>query len=135
MNDTTATGRIRLQIVYNHNLLSVFRVRDILVRIRILGSVPLTSGSHCDPALFVKDLQDANKKYFFSCKFECFFLFEDTFTSFFENKNKSHKEVTKQKKSRFFFIFLLVDGRVRIWIRIRTNKLRIRMRIQEAQKH
>jgi hypothetical protein len=31
----------------------------------------------------------------------------------------------------FFFIFMLVDGR--IWIR--TNKLRIRMWIQEAQKH
>ncbi len=46
------------------------------------------------------------------------------------SKIKSHKEVTKQ---------LLVDGRIRIqsqiWIRIRTNKLRIRMRIPGAQKH
>jgi hypothetical protein len=41
-----------------------------------------------DPAIFVIDLQDANKKnklfYFF-----CFLLFEGTFTSFFkDNKSK-----------------------------------------------
>jgi hypothetical protein len=48
-------------------------------------------------------------------------------------KIKSHKEVTKycSRNQGFFFNSLLVDGR----IRIRTNKLRIRMRIQEAQKH
>jgi hypothetical protein len=53
---------------------SVFRIRDILVRIRILGTVPLTNGSGStasasdlasDPALFVSGLQDANKKLFF----------------------------------------------------------------------
>jgi hypothetical protein len=32
-------------------------------------------------------------------------------------------------------VFLLVDGKIRSRIRIRTNKLRIRMRIQAAQKH
>jgi hypothetical protein len=38
---------------------------------------------------------------------------------------------------KVFFIFLLLDGRIRIRNRswIRTNKLRIRMRIQEAQNH
>jgi hypothetical protein len=55
------------------------------------------------------------------------FLFEGTFKSFL--KIKFPKEATKQWKSRFFSIYLLVDGR----IRIRTNKLRIR--IQEATKH
>jgi hypothetical protein len=41
---------------------------------------------------------------------------------------KSYSEVTKQNiEIKVFFIFLLVDGR----IRIRTNKFRIR--IQEAQ--
>jgi hypothetical protein len=48
-------------------------------------------------------------------------------------KIKSHKEVTKQKKSRFFLIFLLVDGRIRI--QSQTNKLRTQIRIQEARKH
>jgi hypothetical protein len=53
---------------------SVFRIRDILVSIRILirGSMPLTNGSGCysypdpdldpDPDIFVIELQDANKK-------------------------------------------------------------------------
>jgi hypothetical protein len=44
-----------------------------------------------DPAIFVIDLQDANKKLFFSSKF----LFEGTFTSFFKDKKskRSHKTV------------------------------------------
>jgi hypothetical protein len=39
---------------------------------------------------------------------------------------KSHKEVTKQNKSRFFLLFLLDGGRC---------DLRIRIRIREAQNH
>jgi hypothetical protein len=38
-----------------------------------------------DPALFVLDLQDANRKAIFS-KFSCFLLFEGTLTSFFKVK-------------------------------------------------
>jgi hypothetical protein len=45
-----------------------------------------------DPAIFVIDLQDANKSY---KKFFCLLLFEGTFTSFFKDQ-KSTKEVTKQ---------------------------------------
>jgi hypothetical protein len=54
-----------------------FRIRDILVRIRILGSVPLTNGSGTrsvrptkgsdpdpDSALFVSSLQDPTKLFF-----------------------------------------------------------------------
>jgi hypothetical protein len=48
---------------------AVLRIRDILVRIRTRGSVPLTNGPDPtpDPAIFVIDLQDAHKKtnYFF----------------------------------------------------------------------
>ncbi len=36
------------------------------------------------------------------------------------SKIKSHKEVTKQLKSRFFLLFLLDDRRIRIRIRICT---------------
>ncbi len=45
-----------------------------------------------DPTIFVLDLQDANKKLFFS-KFFCFLLFEGTFKSFFYDKTSqgSHK--------------------------------------------
>jgi hypothetical protein len=42
-----------------------------------------------DPAIFVSDLQDINKKIFF-----CFLLFEGTLHHF--SKIKSNKEVTKQ---------------------------------------
>jgi hypothetical protein len=56
----------------------VFRIRDSLVRIRIRGSVPGTyqgltdpnPGPDPQPALFVSDLQDTNKKQFF-LKFFC----------------------------------------------------------------
>jgi hypothetical protein len=47
-----------------------------------------------DPAIFVIDLQDANKKQIFEKCF-CLFLFEGTFTSFFKEKKSkgSHKAV------------------------------------------
>jgi hypothetical protein len=46
--------------------------------------------------------------------FLCLFLFEGTFTLHNISKIKSHEEVTKQKKSRFFLLFLLDDGRILI---------------------
>jgi hypothetical protein len=117
----------------------VLRIHDILVWIRIRiwirGSMPLTNGSGfgsgCgsgDPAIFVIDLQDANKK-IIKKKFFCLLLFEGTFTSF--SKIKSQKEVKNQSKSRFFLLFLLGDRR----LRIHTFGQWIRIRIQEAQKH
>jgi hypothetical protein len=48
-------------------------------------------------------------------------------SSMIKKSERNHKSFL----SRFLFIYLLVDG----GIRIRTNKLRIRMRIQEAQKN
>jgi hypothetical protein len=42
-----------------------------------------------DPAIFVIDLQDANKKLFFVLKFFCLLLFEGTFTPFFKKKSQS----------------------------------------------
>jgi hypothetical protein len=47
-----------------------------------------------DPAIFVIDLQDGNKKYFFFCFFcRLPVLFEDTFTTFFKD---GHRELTKR---------------------------------------
>ncbi len=40
-----------------------------------------------DPAIFVIDLQDANKQLIFLTKFSCLLLFEGTFTSFFKDKS------------------------------------------------
>jgi hypothetical protein len=45
------------------DLPTVLRIHDILVQIRIRGSLPLTNGcTDSDPSIFVNDLQDANKK-------------------------------------------------------------------------
>ncbi len=87
-----------------------------------------------DPALFVSDLQDANKSIF--CFYD-FFLFEGTFSSFFKVK-KSYKEVTKNSRNQgFSSFFFLVDGRIRYRILswTHTKKIWIRMQIQEAQIH
>jgi hypothetical protein len=48
-----------------------------------------------DPAIFIIDLQDANKK-LFKKKFFCVLLFEGTFTVHHFSKIKSQKEVTNQ---------------------------------------
>ncbi len=57
----------------------VLRILDILVRIRIRGSVPLTNGSGFGFSMFF-----------------CLLLFEATFTSFFEDK----KVINKSQNSR-----------------------------------
>jgi hypothetical protein len=51
-------------------------------------------GADSDPAIFVSDLQDSNKKLIETKKFLCLLLFEGTFTSFF--KDKKSKRVAKQ---------------------------------------
>jgi hypothetical protein len=59
-------------------------------------SIPYVLGpvvANPDLAIFVIDLQNANKKLIFS-KFFCLFLFEGTFKSFFTDGKP--KEVTKQ---------------------------------------
>jgi hypothetical protein len=52
-------------------------------------------GPDPEPAIFVIDLQDVNKKLNFFEKFSCLLLFEGTITSFFEDKKseRSHKTV------------------------------------------
>jgi hypothetical protein len=72
---------------------SVFRIRDMLVRTRIR------------PALFVSDLQDANKIFFF-LKFLPLFLFEVTFTSFC----KDEKSQNSRNKVFLYFFCLLMEG-------------------------
>jgi hypothetical protein len=39
-----------------------------------------------DPAIFVSDLQDINRKLFFLLRFFAVLLFEGTFASFFKDK-------------------------------------------------
>ncbi len=88
-----------------------------------------------DPAIFIIDLQDANKKVF-KKNLSAFYLLKLHLHHF--SKIKSQKEVTKLEKSRFFLLFLFNDRRIRIRIqsriRIHTSDYWIRIRIQEAQK-
>ncbi len=58
---------------------TVLWIHDILVWIRIRGSVPLKIVLDPNPAIFILDLQDANENYFFAMFF-CLSLFERAFT-------------------------------------------------------
>jgi hypothetical protein len=83
----------------------MLRIRDILLqtRIRIRGSVPLRN-------LRIRILL------FSTVAFKRCQQKRRVFSSFLQ-KLRSYKEFTKQEKSRFFLLFWLDDGR----IRIRTN--------------
>jgi hypothetical protein len=112
--------------------LTELRIHDILVWIRIRGSMPLTNGSGSwildpDPAIFVTDLQDANKKIILVTNFFCRLLFEGTFTSFFkEKKSKRVKNSRNQGFSYYFCMMIEGSGSKRPknmwiwWIRIRN---------------
>jgi hypothetical protein len=95
----------------------VFRIHDILVWIRIRGSMSLTimdpdPNADPDPAIFVIDLQGANKKLFLKKSFSVYYLLKVHLYHF--SKIKSPKEVTTQWESRFFLLFLHDDRRIRI---------------------
>jgi hypothetical protein len=74
---------------------AALRIRDILIRIRIRGSVPQINGFRTDSGscyFFFSDLQDGNNKKFIDFLLITV-LFEATFTSFSRIKNH---EVSKQ---------------------------------------
>jgi hypothetical protein len=81
----------------------VLRIRDILVRIRIRGSVPLTNGSG---SCYFREWTSRRQQniILFSLLF-----FEGTFSSFFKDKRHSHKTVGIKA-----LLFLLGDRRIRI---------------------
>jgi hypothetical protein len=54
----------------------------------------MDSDPDADPAIFVINLHEANKKLILFIMFFCLLLFEGTFTSFL--RDKKSKEVTKQ---------------------------------------
>jgi hypothetical protein len=71
--NTDKTVRFIVQVT-DPCYLAVFRIHDILMWIRIRGSMPLMD-SDPDPSIFITDLQDANKKLIFLKKFSCILLF------------------------------------------------------------
>ncbi len=97
------------------DLSPVLWIHDILEWIRIRGSMPLTYDPDPDPAFFVIDLQDANKKQCLFKHFFCFLLFEKVHIHNFP-KIKSKKESQNSRiKVRFSYYLFLHDYR-RIWI-------------------
>ncbi len=84
----------------------MFWIHDILVRIRIRGSVPLL--------FFFLAFKMSTKNKFF-----CFFFLKVHLRQ--SSKIKGHKEVTKHLKSRFFQLFLLNYRMIRIWIRANND--------------
>jgi hypothetical protein len=58
-----------------------------------------------DPAIFVIDFQDANKKLIFCKKIFCLLLFECTFTSFFKEKIKKESQNSRNQGFSYYSIF------------------------------
>ncbi len=77
------------------NCQTVLRIHDILVWIRIRGSMPLTNGSRSGSFYFRQKLSRCQQKTNFLKKFFCILLFEGTVTSFSKGKKvkRSHKTV------------------------------------------
>ena len=112
----------------------MFWIRDIVVRIRIRWSVPLTYPNP-DLAHIDSCFQDANRTKVFFLVFFCLLrtvLFEVTFTLGFKDKDKKKSQHSRNQ----VFLFLIDDGR----IKIRTNNdgsgsgRPKNLRIREAQK-
>jgi hypothetical protein len=87
----------------------VLQIHDILVWIRIRGSMPLTNESGSCPFCHF-DSQDANKKLIFLKLLITFWMY---IYSHDFSKIKSQKEVKKQKESRLFLLLLLDERRIR----------------------
>ncbi len=84
----------------------VLRIPDIMVRIRIRGSVPLTNRSgSCYFRQWSSRWQQQKIFYFF-----CFLLFEATLTSIFKEKSR-HKESQNRRNQGFSNNFsLMIEG-------------------------
>jgi hypothetical protein len=66
MNGTRTGSVLRNTVWY-----AMFRIRDILKRIRILGPVHWVTDPAPDPGIFISGFRDANKKYLFLTKLFC----------------------------------------------------------------
>ena len=111
---------------------AVFRIHDILgwIRIRILGSMPLTNGSG-----FVIDLQDVSKKLIFNTVFSAYYVLKVHLHHF--SMIKSQKESQNRRNQGFAYYFCMMiksgagsipltsgsgSGRPKnMWIRIRNT--------------
>ncbi len=113
--------------VINLSSVPVLRIHDILVRIRIRGTVPLIKRSG---SCFFCHWSSRHQQITSFSQFFCLLLFEGTFTSFFKDKNwqRSHKTVGLGIRvfCNYFCLMIEGSGSVPLW--------RI-IRVQKAQKH
>jgi hypothetical protein len=63
-----------------------------------------------DPAIFVIDLQDANKKLIFKKKVFCLLLFEGTYTSFKKDKKVQKKSQNSMNQGFSYDLCLMTEG-------------------------
>jgi hypothetical protein len=95
---------------------AVLRIHDILVWIRIRGSMPLTngSGSDPDPSIFIIDLQDANKKMILKKSLSSYYFLKVLFYQFSNVKVKNKSQISRNHGFSYYLLF-------RSRIRIRTS--------------
>ncbi len=91
--------------------MAVFRIHDILVWIRIRGSMPLTNGSGCGSrcgsrSCYFRHWPSRRQKNEFKKKISAYYFLKAHLHNF--SKIKSPKEVTKQGFSYFFY--LMIEG-------------------------
>ncbi len=91
-----------------HSLKTVFRIHDILVWIRIRGSMPLSNRSgYC---YFRHWRSRRQQKTNFKKKFFCLLLFEATFTSFFKDKKVQRKSHNSRNRGFSYYFCLMIEG-------------------------
>jgi hypothetical protein len=91
--------------------LSVFRIHEILewIRIRIRGSIHLTSGSGSGSCYFRHCLQDASKKLIFYTIFSAYYFLKVHLHHF--SKIKSQKEPQNRRNQGFSYSFcMMIEG-------------------------
>jgi hypothetical protein len=105
------------QLYYKSSFLTLFRISDILIRIRILGSVHWITDPESDPALFDGGFQMPTKNGVLKKDLFCLFLTVGTLASVLKDSMslRSHKTV----EIVVVLLFLLVDA----WIRIQKTYL------------
>ncbi len=90
-------------------------IRDILLlaRIRIRGSVQLTYGSGSGSRSFRQWPSRCQQEIFFP-SFFAYYFFKVHLRHSSKINTVSHKDVTKQQKSRLFLLFFIDDGSIQI---------------------
>jgi hypothetical protein len=89
-------------------LKSVLQIHDILVWIRIRGSMPLSNGS--GSFYFHHRPPRCQQKTNFFIKFFCILLFESTYTSFFKDTKVRKKSENSKNQGFSYYSCFMIEG-------------------------